>query len=293
MNTNIRELTPSLGVAVELEGTTDEQQAANVRDLLDRYEVVLLRGKEFEADEQIRLLGSFGVVADERGDGACYSLMTNNRTDVAPLKELDWHADYGYTPFPYTEIALYAAELTGNVSGTRFVSEDRALAALPPALRERVESLDAVSVATAGGSGGVDFESAWDEIANGTYGGVVSRHPAVLVHPRTGKQQLHVTAMFTAGFVDVPFDEGRALLQDLFATLYDPEFMYTHEWRLGDLLVWDNIAVQHARSAVPMASEGGTGVRTLRRVVNSATMAELHDFIPELGKTFGAALAKG
>ena len=55
--------------------------------------------------------------------------------------------------------------------------------------------------------------------------------------------------------------EGAALLEDLFAHLYSPPHLYTHEWRAGDLVIWDNRALQHARDAL-----GRELTRTLRRV---------------------------
>ena len=55
--------------------------------------------------------------------------------------------------------------------------------------------------------------------------------------------------------------EGAALLEDLFAHLYSPPLVYVHEWRAGDLVIWDNRALQHARDAL-----GREATRTLRRV---------------------------
>ena len=56
-------------------------------------------------------------------------------------------------------------------------------------------------------------------------------------------------------------DESTALIEELYAFLYGGRFTYTHEWRAGDLVIWDNHAVQHGRPAV-----GDRDARTLRRV---------------------------
>jgi taurine dioxygenase len=64
----------------------------------------------------------------------------------------------------------------------------------------------------------------------------------------------------TAQFTTLPLGESDALLEELFAVLYDPAHIYDHHWRAGDLVIWDNLAVQHARAAF------GTAPRTLQRV---------------------------
>ena len=67
----------------------------------------------------------------------------------------------------------------------------------------------------------------------------------------------------TREIVELPPDESEALLEELFAHLYDPAHTVQHEWRNGDLVAWDNMAIQHARSDV--RTDGPT--RTLRKVV--------------------------
>ena len=67
--------------------------------------------------------------------------------------------------------------------------------------------------------------------------------------------------MQTDSIVGLDEPSSEALLAELWSELYAPTNVYTHHWRVGDLVVWDNIAVQHARDDVV----GGSG-RTLRRV---------------------------
>jgi taurine dioxygenase len=69
--------------------------------------------------------------------------------------------------------------------------------------------------------------------------------PVVRTHPVTGRKGLFVNEAHTACLVGVPEDEGAALLAELCAHVTKPQFRYEHQWRAGDLLMWDNIAVQH------------------------------------------------
>jgi taurine dioxygenase len=283
------------GIGAEVAGVDIRrlpEQADELRGILDRHQLILLRGQTLEPAEHIAFAGVFGTVADERQDGDRHALLTNTNEKAAPLNALEWHADYAFTPYQYTTISLYAVEISGSVSGTQFTSESQALDRLPAVLRNRLEGLDAFHVATRGGKSGVDFEEEWEGIAGGGYDGVVTKAPAVQPHPRTGTPLLHVSAMFTAGFAGVGYKEGRELLAEVFETLYDPAHVYAFDWNQDDLILWDNVALQHARGEVPKVSAGG-GARALRRVVTTDHFAELIDYVPDLRATFSRSLVRG
>jgi taurine dioxygenase len=79
---------------------------------------------------------------------------------------------------------------------------------------------------------------------------------------------LYITAMQTDSIVGCSEDESEALLGACWSTLYAPDNVYEHFWQVGDLVVWDNLALQHARDAVQ-------GRRTLRRVPVGTVLARL------------------
>jgi len=76
----------------------------------------------------------------------------------------------------------------------------------------------------------------------------------------TEDEVLYVNEMQTERINDLEHDESDELIAALFAHLYSGEFTYEHQWQLGDLVVWDNVAVQHARR------DPSEGPRTLQRV---------------------------
>jgi len=86
--------------------------------------------------------------------------------------------------------------------------------------------------------------------------------PVAHRHPRTGATLLYVSQGMTKEIVGLSIDESESLLDELFAHMYAPGNVCEHEWQRGDLLMWDNLAVQHAR---PHVSVEGP-VRTLRKV---------------------------
>jgi taurine dioxygenase len=86
--------------------------------------------------------------------------------------------------------------------------------------------------------------------------------PVVNFDPLSGEPVLFVNSFYTSHIVDLPLDESEALLRALFERLRADDNVYEHAWAEGDLVIWDNFAVQHARP--PFAGIGAR--RTLRRV---------------------------
>ncbi|MFN0161823.1 MAG: TauD/TfdA dioxygenase family protein, partial [Burkholderiales bacterium] len=73
-------------------------------------------------------------------------------------------------------------------------------------------------------------------------------HPVVRRHPHTGVPCLFVSEAISVAIVGMPREESDALLAQLLAHLQEPRFQYRHRWRAGDLVIWDNCAVQHLAS---------------------------------------------
>jgi taurine dioxygenase len=94
--------------------------------------------------------------------------------------------------------------------------------------------------------------------------------------PRTGEPILFVTEHHSVRIPELDEAKSREVLDALFACLYAPERRYEHVWQLNDLLVWDNLAHQHARTRY---SDPGQGKRALQRVALSEV--GFHDLIEQ------------
>jgi alpha-ketoglutarate-dependent 2,4-dichlorophenoxyacetate dioxygenase len=70
------------------------------------------------------------------------------------------------------------------------------------------------------------------------------RQRLVRTHPRTGRKSLYLSS-HAGTIVGWPMPEARALLRDLTEHATQRKFVYAHEWRLGDLVMWDNRAMMH------------------------------------------------
>jgi taurine dioxygenase len=161
---------------------------------------------------------------------------------------------------PFQVLTLFGVDVEQPAVPTAFVSMGRAWDTLPEDLCERVDGLHARHVTGQRARGGYDDEELLQpmrEHEQSTTTSIGHRHP------RTGRTLLYVSQMMTREIVELPADESESLLEELFAHLYEPAHVWEHEWRDGDLVAWDNLAIQHARSDV--RADGPA--RTLRKVI--------------------------
>ena len=254
----LRPLSPALGVealGIDIDAAPTALEQRALRDAYLETHLVLVRGDRVEMATQCRFASLFGPVIDS-------AYVSNSRAGgIIPHGALLFHSDLAFTPDPYLGLSLHALELPQTGSATWFVDAAAACRALPRSLRHRVEGSTAVhafDLQTQRGDG-----RAFREPVPGD--GDRARHPVILEHPITGDPVLYVNEMQTERIDGLAPDESDDLLQELFAHLYSGAFTYEHPWQVGDLIVWDNVAVQHARR------DPVDGPRTLQRVTLAET----------------------
>jgi len=154
----------------------------------------------------------------------------------------NWHSDMCYTARPPRGTMLYAIEipeLLGLTLGdTEFASAQAAWEALPDPIRYRIEGRRAVFDFTGRKRA---FPPSQDEIDRNP----PVMHPIVRTHPFTGKKCLYIMRDDCTGIEGLEGDEAEALITALADHIVKPAFVYRHQWRPGDLLMWDNCTVQH------------------------------------------------
>jgi alpha-ketoglutarate-dependent taurine dioxygenase len=154
-------------------------------------------------------------------------------------------------------------------------------ATLPDDLRARVEGLEARH----GHEHYYPNRGGDDDVIDSYYEDPhASVKPIPYLHPRTGVPLLYVSQQVTMEILGMDPDENEALLEELFAHLYQPEHVALHQWRTGDLVIWDNIAAQHARGTVDL--EGPT--RTLRKVTGPIYVSAEERKAPTFSKIGGS-----
>ena len=160
--------------------------------------------------------------------------------------EAVWHMDMTYNDLPPIASALYAIEVPPSGGDTGFANMYRAYETLPAGLKARVETLQCKHDATRNSAG--DIRRGMPETVDPRAGpGAI--HPLVRTHPVTGRDALFLGRRRNAYIVGLPLEESEALLDELWAHATQPQFTWHHQWRKGDLLLWDNRCVMHRRDS--------------------------------------------
>ncbi|WP_175775376.1 TauD/TfdA dioxygenase family protein [Burkholderia anthina] len=163
-----------------------------------------------------------------------------------------WHSDLSYKEKPSLGSLLHAQELPAEGGDTLFANMHLAWDTLPAHLRRAVEGRRAEHTYLARYAE-LQARSPWrpnlspEQIAQ--VEAVV--HPVVRTHPETGRRALFVSEHFTTRIVDLPEDESRALLDELFAHSVRAAHLYRHHWRDHDLVFWDNRSLMHLAAGTP------------------------------------------
>lgn len=223
-------------------------------ELIWQTGLIVARQQSLSMQQQTRLLALLGPTLERAGETG---YMSNENPSPAASAELTFHADAAYTNAPFDALSLHALDVVDGASSTRFVSAERAYAALPTALRERLAAHDAELISPS-------FETLAQRSCDvREHKPMRSRYlPAIRTNPHSGRACVWVSEMHAARLMDMPWEQSRALLHEVFEHLYAPENLYEHRWHNGDLVIWDNIALQHARGSLK-----STGRRVLQRVI--------------------------
>lgn len=247
----LRRLHPDLGAEVlDFDVTAGRAPAdiASLRQALDEHELLLIRGEgPISPERQLEICEWFGPCNTKGSDGTQWTYMDN--TEAIGRDRLMFHSDVSYAERPMEGISLHAIALPKCATTTAYVSGVAAWAGLSP---ERQAMLAPM---TARHRLGVSMVPDWPEF--------VADKPVCLKHPRTGRPVLYVTEYHAERIHELAPDASDAMLAELFAHLYAPAHVYLHRWALYDLIVWDNLAIQHAR---PHVSDPADGPRKLQRV---------------------------
>lgn len=156
----------------------------------------------------------------------------------------DWHTDSTYEEELPLLAMLHALEIPSQKGGTMFADMYAAWAALPAAMQERLTGLVGLHGRTDGPAGARLYDPE-EEMRRTDKRYVEKRRPAVITHPVTGRPILFVNPMHVHGFLGMEREQAWQLIEELAAHATQPRFTYYHEWRVGDLLMWDERATMH------------------------------------------------
>jgi taurine dioxygenase len=256
---HVRQLRPDFGAEIvdfDIHSGVAAAEAEQLRAALDQHQLLLLRSEHaIRPERQVEICSGFGPIMNN-GKGS-WSVLKND--EASGRIRLPFHSDFSYSDCPIKLISLHATDIPAGGTSTSFVSGACAWASLPGDLKAQLSTLSLRHRHVS--SLGTD----WPEF--------FADHPVCKPHPRTGRPILFVTEHHADRILELAPDASQALLDRLFAHLYAPAHVYTHRWRLHDLLIWDNWALQHGR---PEVADPANGKRAMQRVaVNEVNVPEL------------------
>jgi alpha-ketoglutarate-dependent taurine dioxygenase len=285
----MRPLSTAVGAeirGVDLRQPFDAETTRRLREAFDEWGVLVFRDLDIDEDTQRRLVY---LLIDEPvpapGEQAeKVPMLVSNKVEqgAAPYGRLLFHCDNMWARTPQRAISLYGVSVVPPGAPTMFASMAHGWATLPQDLRDRVDGLEARHGFEGGrypNRGGDEdvIDSAFDESRS-------MIRPVRWTHPRTGRPLLYVSQQATIEILGLTAAENEELLAVLFEHLYQPSAVLEHDWRAGDLVVWDNIATQHGRGVVEL--EGPE--RTLRKVTGPLSLDPDEVLIPVYSKVADA-----
>jgi taurine dioxygenase len=242
-------------VGVDLSEEMDEQTFHAIDAAYNEHTVIVFRNQQLTPAQHLRFAHRFGELEISPRTqfalpGYPEILLLSNILDAngQPIGNADagrtWHTDLSYTATPPRGSLLYALEVPYNEHGkalgeTRFVSTAAAYDALPEEMKQRLHGLRALHRA------GAKQYAPGSQLADVVKDLPDVIHPVIRTHPVTGRRAIYVRAGECVGIVGMPDQEALPLIQELSDFATRPEFLYRHQWRVGDLLMWDNCCGQH------------------------------------------------
>jgi alpha-ketoglutarate-dependent 2,4-dichlorophenoxyacetate dioxygenase len=245
---------------VDLRRVHDAETLAEIRAGMDEYAVLVFRDQPFTDAEQLdfaqRLdgalhtkLGSSAIQKNRFGNEALGDIsnldengeimQSDSRRRMYGLGNRLWHTDASFQDPPGRYSMLSAKVIPPLGADTEYADMRAAYDALPEEEKARLEGLRVHhSIAHSRQTLGFEFSESEQDALKGAI------HPLIRTIPRSKRRSLYV-ASHASRIIDWPVPEGRLFLRELIEHATRPEFVYRHQWRVGDLVIWDNRATMH------------------------------------------------
>jgi len=244
---------------IDLRTAADRDTLEQLRAGMDRHAILVFRDQAFAGMEQAEFAQRFdGQLHTKTGSAAIAKNRFGNEalTDISNVGESGellpsndrrrqyllgnrlWHTDASFQDPPGRYSMLYSVVVPPVPSDTEFADMRSAYDTLTDDVKAKLEGLRAQhSIAYSRAMLGFEFTEKESQTLKGAV------HPLVRTLPY-GRKSLYL-ASHASSIIDWPLPEARLLLRDLTEHATQPQFVYRHSWRVGDLVIWDNRATMH------------------------------------------------
>lgn len=263
LSLDIRDLDAPLGAEIrglDLRERLDRGTAGDILDAWYRRQVLVFRDQDLSPRQQVDFTAQLGEPGRPRMPAQAardivkdlppeVMIVSNVRVDGKPLGlphdgEMWFHSDMCYVEVPHAATLLYAVELPSTGGNTLFADMYGAYENLSVSTRRRLDGLKALNVHDYKRTDRPGTDLDLTKIGN-------FAHPVFATHPETGRRAVYVNRLMTARIEGLEPAESDAMLEELFNVSEDRSLVYEHVWRPGDLVMWDNRCVTHARTDFP------------------------------------------
>ena len=257
------EVVPNRSVGAEVKGIdlarVTPYEVDAIKDAWYRHDVLLFRNQSITDDHLLAFSRYFGDLDSPPNQGAgrksppgypqvyiVSNVLDSTGEPIGALGdgEAAWHTDMSYAPKPPDASMLYSLEIPPVGGDTSFASMKAALKAMPKSLVERVRNLDIKHDGTYDSGGNVRKGLVPTDDPRASVG---TPHPIVIEHPMSGDRALYLGRRRNAYIMGLELAESERLLDELWS--YVESSVYRHEWRVGDLVMWDNRTTMHKRDS--------------------------------------------
>jgi taurine dioxygenase len=280
--TTFRVIPSGAPVGAEIQGVdfslpVPEDVKAALRQAWADHMVLLIRGQRIDDDQLLATSAIFGPPHDaasrkyhlNAGQAVDDAYMVSKHSSITIISNLDaegkpvmdngglgsyevvWHTDNSYVKVPPAGSMLYALEVPVNGGGdTSFNNQYLAYEELPADLKQAIEGKVQLHDTSRNSAGvlrpGVKLPTRPEEVEG-------PAHPLVRVHPVTRRRALYLgrRRVWPSNYIlGIPNEESEKLLDRLWAHATQPRYAWTHKWKVGDILLWDNRCCMHYRTEV-------------------------------------------
>jgi len=261
---SIRQVGPCLAGEVDGIDLTKPLAAEDIAAIhagMDRYAVLIFHDQKFTDEQQLAFTQSLGPIelaigtslrgAQDHRLPTTFADVSNLDRDNKPFARDDrrrlfaignrlWHSDSSFKVVPAKYSLLHARSIPSKGGNTEFADMRTAYTALDQETKDLIEPLicEHSQMFSRAKLGFTDFTPEERERFKPV------RQRLVRVHPRTGRKSLYLSS-HAGTILGWPDPEAKALLMDLTEAATQREFVYSHKWRVGDLVMWDNRCLVH------------------------------------------------
>jgi len=299
MAIQIKQLGPGIGgevSGIDLTQPLSPEDAAAIHAGMDEYAVLVFHGQELTNEQQLAFTQALGPLEQAIGTSLRddqrlpdnFADVSNLDVDGKPMAIDDrrrlfaignrlWHSDSSFKVIPAKYSLLHAHSVPSKGGNTEFADMRAAYDSLDQEMKDLVEDLvcEHSQIFSRARLGFTDFTPEERERFKPV------RQVLVRTHPSTGRKSLFL-ASHAGSILGWPVPEAQAFLMDLVELATQRQFVYVHEWSVGDLVMWDNRATMHRGR--PFPANEARDVRRTTLMGDAPTVAQTDPIMIEVGR---------